>query len=204
METLAKNTHKADQWGSKIFVIAASFMLINTILLWGRYYSPLKLSILWAAIPAIIALAFGVVGLFMLYQRASGIAPKTAKIGLGFAALACAALGVTTLWIVSVSVFGAGLPQPVPQGLLLLIVVFMLSVVLAFSSNAVLFLLQRETPQIGYLLAVPVVMWATMLVVGLLSGMEVGLSLDYYTNGVIAVAFFKLGLALKPSRSVDS
>jgi hypothetical protein len=43
-------------------------------------------------------------------------------------------------------------------------------------------------------------MWGIMLVVGTIRGMEVGLSLDYYANGIIAAAFLALGVTLKASR----
>jgi hypothetical protein len=42
-------------------------MLLNTALLWIRYYLNFELSVLWPAIPVIIGLASGVFGLFKLY-----------------------------------------------------------------------------------------------------------------------------------------
>ena len=65
------------RWDSRLFITAGSFMLINTVFLWIRLYSNYQLSILWAAIPAIIGLATGVVGLFKLYAQASANTPVT-------------------------------------------------------------------------------------------------------------------------------
>lgn len=183
------------RWGARLFIIAGCFMLLNTILLWVRYYSTDNLSILWAAIPAILSLATGVFGLCTLYPEAFKNRPLIAKIGAGFAILAGFVLALAVLWIVVVSVFGEGMPQPVPQWFLLLIATFMLAVVLAFVGNALAFLLSSRRI-IGYFLAMPVLMWGLMLVVGAFKGMDIGLSLDYYTNGIIAVSFLSLGFTL--------
>ena len=67
-------------------------MLINTMFLWIRFYSDYQLSILWAAIPAIIGLEASVFGLLKLYPRVSSNAPLVAKSGAGFALLACTSL----------------------------------------------------------------------------------------------------------------
>jgi hypothetical protein len=192
------------QWNSRLFIIAGSFMLINTTFLWTRYYSNYELSILWAAIPAIIGFASGVFGLFRLYPLASANAPLVAKIGAAFALLAGASLSLAAIWIFAVSVFGEGMPEPVPQGLLVLIAIFILAMVLAFISNAIVFLRHSAQRKVGYLLTVPLAMWAIMLMVGAIKGMEVGLSLDHYTNAIIAAAFLALGSTLKTRRGIDS
>ena len=96
------------------------------------------------------------------------------------------------------------MPQPAPQGLLALIAIFMIAMVLAFSTNMVAFLGDVTQRNLGFLLAAPVAMWAIMLAVGIISGMEVGLSLDFYANAVIGAAFLALGLTLKTSRSEDA
>lgn len=191
----------------RMFLIAGIFMLINFGALWARYFSAGELSILWAAIPAIIGLSCAVTGLLKLYQRAKVSSPFTAKAGAGCALLACSALGVAALWIFVASVFGEGLPEPPPQGLLAIIALFMLSIVLAFVATAMAFLRSPDQREIGYWLTVPVVMWAIMIMVSMVAGMAVGLGLDYYTNGVIAIAFIGLGLTLEdinPSPTPDS
>ena len=192
------------RWESRLFIIAGSFMLINTALLWIRYYSNFQLSILWAAIPAIMGLASGVIGLIKLYPRASANAPLMAKAGAGFALLAGTSLSLATIWIFAVSVFGEGMPDPAPQWVLGLIVIFMIAMVLAFFSNAMAFLRHSDQRNIGYLLTVPLAMWGIMLVVGIIKGMEAGISLDYYANGVIAAVFLALGVTLKASRIAAS
>jgi hypothetical protein len=204
MESPTKSIRNFSRWDSRFFIIAGSFMLINTAFLWLRFYSNYQLSILWAAIPAIIALAFGVFGLLKLYPLASNNPPLMAKSGAGFAVLACGSLSLAAIWIFSASVFGEGIPEPTPQGLLVLIAIFMITMVLAFFSNAIAFLIHSAQRKIGYLLTVPVAMWAIMLVVGAIKGIEVGLSLDYYTNPIIAAAFLALGFTLKTRRKVDS
>jgi hypothetical protein len=204
MDNLTINKRNFAQWDSRFFIIAGSFMLINTVLLWIRGYSSFQLSILWPAIPAITGLASAVFGLLKLYTRASINAPIMAKTGVGFALLACVSLSLATIWIFAVSVFGEGMPEPAPQGLLVLIALFMLAMVLAFFSNAIAFLLNRDQRKVGYLLSMPLAMWAIMLVVAAIKGMEVGLSLDYYINAIIGAAFLALGYTLKALKMVNS
>ena len=203
MEKLTMSVGNVNRWDSRFFIIAGSFMLINTVFLWIRFYSH-QLSILWAAIPAIIALASGLFGLLKLYPRVSIDAPLIAKSGACFALLAGVSLSLVAIWIFAVSVIGEGIPDPAPQGILVLIAIFMIAMVLAFFSNAIAFLLHSAHRKVGYLLTVPVAMWAIMLVVGTIKGMEVGLSLDYYTNAIIAAAFLALGFTLKTRRKADS
>ncbi|KGJ91919.1 hypothetical protein [Colwellia psychrerythraea] len=192
------------RWDSRFFIIAGCFMLINTALLWIRYDSNYQLSILWTAIPAIIGLASAVFGLIKLYPRASANAPLVAKSGAGFALLAATSLSLAAIWIFAVAVFDEGIPDPAPQGLLGLIAIFMIAMVLAFFSNAIAFFRHSGQRQVGYLLTVPLAMWVMMLAVGAIKGLEVGLSLDYYANGLIAAAFLALGFTLRISRSADS
>lgn len=185
------------RWDSRFFIIAGCFMLINTALLWIRYYSNYQLSILWPALPAITGLASSVFGLFTLYPRASVNAPRLAKSGASFALLALASLSLVALWIFAVSMFGEGMQKCQSQWLIALIALFMVAMILAFLSNAVAFLRFSTQQKVGYLLAVPLAMWLIMLMVGAIKGMERGLSLDYYTNAVIAAAFLALGFILK-------
>ena len=69
MKNLTMNAANVSRWDSRFFIIAGSFMLINTMLLWARYYSNYQLSILWAAIPAIIGLAFLALGLTLKNEQ---------------------------------------------------------------------------------------------------------------------------------------
>lgn len=189
------------RWDSRLFLIAGSFMLLNTVLLWVRLYSNYQLSILWAAIPAIIALASAVLGLLKLYPRTSAASPRMAKIGAVFALLATASLSVAAFWILVAAIVGGGFPEPAPPAFLLLVAAFMIAMVLAFITNTFVFLWRSSHRKIGYLLSVPVTMWALMLLVGMIKGMEVGLSLDFYTNAVIGTAFLVLGFFLDRSRN---
>lgn len=197
MENLAVSTRNFSRWRSRLFIIAGSFMSISTVVLWTRFFSDFELPLLWQAIPGIIGLASGVFGLFMLYPRGYANAPLLAKSGAGFAVLAVASLSLGAIWIFIDPVFGAETPEPVPQGLLALIAIFLIAMVLAFFSNAIAFLIPSSQRKIGYLLTVPLAMWTLMLVVSVIKGMEVGLSLDFYTNAIIAAAFFGLGFTLK-------
>ena len=52
MENLTTNVRPNGQRGSLLFMIAGSFMLLNTVFLWARHFSNYQLSILWPAIPA--------------------------------------------------------------------------------------------------------------------------------------------------------
>lgn len=200
MERLTTNINSINRWDSRFFIIAGSLMLINTILLWLRHYSNYQLSILWPAIPAITGLASSVFGLLKLYPRASINAPRIAKCAASFALLALTSLSLVALWIFVVSVFGEGMSGQQNQWLIMLIAVFMVAMILAFLSNAVAFLRFSGQQKVGYLLTVPLAMWLLMLVVGAIKGMDRGLSLDFYTNAVIAVAFFALGFILKRNK----
>ena len=69
--------------------------------------------------------------------------------------------------------------------------------VLAFLGNAVAFLRKTGQRKIGYLLMVPISMWVLMLAISISMGPGVGLSLDFYTNAMIAASFIGLGIVLK-------
>jgi len=204
MEKLTMNTRKLNRWDSRFFIVAGSCMLINTLLLWIRYYSNYQLSILWPAIPAITGLASSVFGLLKLYPRVYLHAPLVAKSGTGFALLALASLSLVALWIFVVSVFGEGMSGQQNQWVILLIAIFMIAMILAFLCNAIAFLRISSQQKVGYLLTVPLAMWFIMLLVGAMKGMERGLSLDYYTNAVIGVAFFALGFALRDNKNQEN
>lgn len=193
-------TPKPGPWASRLFMIAGVFMMINTALLWIRFLTDPQMSIVWQAVSGVIGLVCGVLGLFMLYPRAYANAPLFARGGAAFAILAAASLCLGALWIAAISVIEAGAPEPVPQGALALILIFIIAMVLAFLAYAIAFLIAKNQRKIGYLLTVPLAMWALMLVVGLTRGMTVGLSLDFYTHAVIAAAFLGLGLTLKNQR----
>ncbi|WP_100643636.1 hypothetical protein [Alteromonas facilis] len=193
------NNFEASRWGSRLFIIAGFFMLLNTALLWIRLYSEQQMSILWPAIPAITAFTFSVLGLLKLYSRISSHVPLFAMGGAGFALLSCLSLGLAVVWILYMSVVGGGMPEQQPVGFLLLIATFMVSMILSFLSNAIAFLKHQSQRKVGLLLTVPVAMWGIMLLVGILQGMEIGLGLDYYTNAVIAASFLALGFTLKTS-----
>jgi hypothetical protein len=204
MGNLTMNTSNVSRWDSRFFIIAGCFMLINTLLLWLRHYSNYQLSILWPAIPAITGLASSVFGLLKLYPRVTIHSPLVAKSGAGLALLALTSLSLVALWILIVSVFGEGMQKQQSQWLLVLIAIFMMAMVLAFISNTIAFLLHTAQRKVGYLLTVPVAMWAIMLMVGALKGMEKGLSLDFYTNPAIGAAFLAIGFVLKANRNSES
>lgn len=204
MNELTIDPKSVSHWDSRLFIIAGSFMLINTVLLWVRYYSNYQLSILWPAIPAITGLASSVFALLKLYPRVAAIAPLIAKIGSGFVLLALGSLSIAALWIFVVSVFGEGMSVQQNQGIIILIALFMVAMVLAFLNNAIAFLAFGTQQKIGYLLTVPLAMWFIMLMVGAIKGMERGLSLDFYTNAVIGIAFLALGFTLKAIKNSDN
>ena len=188
-------------WDFRLFCIAGGFMLLNTVFLWIRHYLDYQLSILWAAIPAITALSTSVLGIVKLCRRLSTSRPRLAKCGSGLAFVACVTLSLAALWLFAASLFGSGLPNPAPQGFLALVGIFMVATVCAFLTSASAFLLDNTLRKIGYLLLIPVVCWGTMLVVGIINGLEVGISLDFYANGVIAIAFLAIGYTLRTSHA---
>lgn len=184
------------QWDSLLFFIAGSFLLANVSFLWIRFYSDLQLSIVWAAIPGIIGFATSIIGLFKLYPRLSSRTPWLARSGAGFALIAATALCIAAAWILFISIFAGGISGSPPNGIMALIGIFIIAMVMAFICNAVAFLMNSSLRSIGYLLMVPVASWSVMLIVGIIKGFEVGLSLDLYTNGIIALAFLFVGFLL--------
>lgn len=181
-----------------LFFSAGILMLVNVAFLWIRYYSNVQLSILWAAVPGIFALTASIIGLLKLHPRVSSTAtPWLAHSGAGFALMAGVALSIATIWIFSIALFSGGISEPLPNGVQALIGVFLIAMVMAFIFNAAAFLINSSSQNIGYLLMVPVASWGLMLIVGIVNGLESGLSLDQYTNGLIAVAFLSIGFLVK-------
>lgn len=185
------------QWDSIVFFIAGIFMLMNVIALWAIYYSDGNLHLLWAAVPGIIANLANVVGLFLLYPRISSKTPRLARSGAGFALIAGAAVSIAAIWLFGHVLFTGGFPVPTPNGVLALIAIFLLSLIVAFFCNAVAFLIDGSLRSIGYLLLVPVASWAAIVGVGAVKGMEVGLSLDFYTNALVSLALLFIAFILR-------
>lgn len=181
---------------AKLFMLAGFLMAMNTALLWIRRVSDYELSLLWPALAAISAFSLSIVGLLTFYPKVVSFKPTMAKTGAGFALLSCTSLLIALLWLFIAFVFGEGMP-PVPPLFLVLIAVFMVTMVIAFICYAVACTSQIELLNYGYLLFVPVAMWLIMLIVGIFAGMEVGLGLDYFTNGFIAASFIGLGVLIK-------
>ncbi|KAF7785546.1 hypothetical protein PRUB_a4230 [Pseudoalteromonas rubra] len=178
--------HTPTPWDARFFLIAGGFMLINTLCLWARHFSGYQLSILWPAIPAIIGLASSVLGLYKLLPRIVSRAPKLAKWGAGFALAALLALSIGACWVIASAVLGDATRG---VGMQALIGLFMVAMVGAFICNALVCLRDPASRTLGMALSVPVVCWSLMLLVGMLYGAEVGLALDFYTNGLLALAF---------------
>lgn len=186
------------KWDSILFFSAGILMLVNVAFLWIRYYSNVQLSILWAAVPGIFALTASIIGLLKLHPRVSSTkTPWLAHSGAGFALMAGVALSIATIWIFSIALFSGGISEPLPNGVQALIGVFLVAMVMAFIFNAAAFLINSSSRNIGYLLMVPVASWGLMFIVGIINGLESGLSLDQYTNGLIAVAFLSIGFLVK-------
>lgn len=188
------------RWDSVLFLSAGLLMLVNVALLWVRYYSTFQLSILWTAVPGILGLTASIIGLLTLRLRlSSNMTPWLARAGAGFALLAAVALCIAAIWIFSMVLFLGGLSEPTPDAVQTLIGIFVGSMVMAFALNAAAFLVNGSSQTIGYLLMVPVASWGFMLFVGITSGLQSGLSLDLYANGLIAAAFWGIGFRLKKS-----
>ncbi len=80
----------------------------------------------------------------------------------------------------------------------------MVAMILAFFINAIAFLRFTTLPKVSYLLTLPSAIWFIMLVISVFKGIEIRLSLDFYTNPVIASAFLALDCTLKASKSKDN
>lgn len=186
------------KWDSIFFFSAGILMLVNVAFLWIRYYSNIQLSILWAAVPGIFALTASIIGLLKLHRRISSTGtPWLAHSGAGFALLAGVALCIAAIWIFGMALFPGRVSEPLPNGIQALTGIFVVSMVMAFIFNAAAFLINSSSPNIGYLLMVPVVSWGLMVVAGIINGLESGLALDLYTNGPIAVSFLSIGFLVK-------
>ncbi|MCG7547838.1 hypothetical protein [Pseudoalteromonas sp. Of7M-16] len=198
-----KMTKCTTNWDTKLFLIAGVFMLVNTVCLWLRHFSGYQMSLLWAAVPAIIGLAASVLGILKLYPRVSIQAPLYARGGAYFAYGSSASLLIAAIWIFISSVFGEGISDSRSFGFSLLIGSFMICMVLSFIFNAAAFLVNRVTRSIGLLLLIPVTCWGAMLAVIITQGFNAGLSLDFYTNGVIGCAFLLIAfVTAKTGRAI--
>lgn len=192
----------SSRWAAGIFFMAGSAMLVNVIFLWVRFYTDFRLSILWAAIPGIVAFVASIIGLITLYPRLTDQAPWLARGGFGLAMVASAAICIASLWLMGAFLLGAGIPEPLPVGFLALTGIFLMAMVLSFICTAAACLIDDSSRIVGYLLTVPVALWGIMLVVGAIHGLESGLSLDYYTNGPISLAFLGIGFSLQTETKV--
>ncbi|WP_206074721.1 hypothetical protein [Pseudoalteromonas rubra] len=168
-------------------------MLLNTLCLWARHFSGYQLSILWPAIPAIIGLGASVLGLYALHSRIGSHSPRLARWGAGFALVAVLALSAGACWVMVSAVLG---DTTRGTGMQALIGVFMIAMVGAFICNALACLRIPASRLLGLALSIPVACWSLMLLVGVIYGAEVGLSLDFYTNALLAVAFWLASRAL--------
>ncbi|WP_230851822.1 hypothetical protein [Pseudoalteromonas luteoviolacea] len=183
-----------------MFLIAGCCMLINTVCLWMRHFSGYQMSLLWAAVPAVIALASCTLGVLKLYPNAVYQARRLAIGGASFAIMSLISLLLASIWIFIISIFGEGLTGRPSLGFAVLIGIFMICTAVSFAFNAVAFLTERVTRNIGLLLLVPVSCWVLMLIVALVKGFEAGLSLDFYTNGVMGVAFLLTSYVIAKGR----
>ncbi|MCG7536102.1 hypothetical protein [Pseudoalteromonas sp. OOF1S-7] len=197
-----KNTdHTTKQWDARFFLMAGGCMLINTLCLWARHFSGYQLSILWPAIPAIIGLGASVLGLYALYPRIVLHTPRLAKWGAGFALSSLVALSIGACWVIASALLGDATRG---VGMQALIGVFMIAMVGAFICNAIACLRDPASRALGLALSIPVVCWSLMLLVGMLYGAEMGLSLDFYTNGLLALAFVWASRVIRSDTVVGS
>ena len=190
------NTKKTKLSDVVFFYLAGGFMLINAVALWGRSITGNQLSLMWAAIPAIIALSASVLGLIKLNPRISYKSPIFAKVALISARLSATALALAAVWILVNAVFGYDLAESRTQGFLILIFTFMVTKTAAYICSALAFFASKFSRRLASFLLVPVISWLTMLFVGITLNLEAGLSLDYYLNPVIAIAFLSIGFLL--------
>lgn len=199
------NTHNTEhcttRWDTRLFLIAGGCMLINTVCLWMRHFSGYQMSLLWAAVPAIIALGSCTFGILKLYPQAVSQARELAIGGACFAVISLVSLVLAAMWIFVLSLFGEGITGRPTSGFAILIGIFMVSMVISFVFNAMAFLMERVTRHIGLLLLIPVSCWLLMLIVACVKSFEAGLSLDFYTNGVIGVAFLLISFVITKQRS---
>ncbi|QTL36421.1 hypothetical protein [Pseudoalteromonas viridis] len=189
--------HTNKQWDARFFLIAGGCMLLNTLCLWARHFSGYQLSILWPAIPAIIGLGASVLGLYALHSRIGSHSLRLARWGAGFALVAVLALSAGACWVMVSAVLG---DTTRGTGMQALIGVFMIAMVGAFICNALACLRIPASRLLGLALSIPVACWSLMLLVGVIYGAEVGLSLGFYTNALLAVAFWLASRALSAER----
>jgi hypothetical protein len=187
------------RWCPALFIAAGCCMLLQVFLIGLRRYNIGAFSESWIALPAIAALIASLAGQIGLYPRIAGQALRLARAGTAAAMAACMILCIAAVWLIG-RALQDGIPQPPPGWFLVLIAAFMLAFILAFVLSAAASLwVGGSLRVIGCLLLVPVISWAIILVAGFMSSMNEALLLDFYTNGVIGVAFLAIGNIL-PTR----
>lgn len=186
----------AGRWSPALFFAAGGLLLVQVLLIGLRKYHIGSFSELWIAPPAIAALVAGLGGLIGLHSRLALHAPRLAGAGSGIALLAAGMLGVASAWIVGRAVLG-GIPQPLPAWFLAMIAGFMIAFMLSFAVSGLAGLCGAGALRtIGCLLLAPVVSWSAILIVGFSTNFGDALKLDFYTNGIISLAFLAIGRVL--------
>jgi hypothetical protein len=200
MKEVSASWRSLGQWSPALFFAAGGLMLIQVLLIGLRKYNVASFSELLIAPPAIAALVAGIIGLIGLHPRIAGRAPRLACAGAGSALAAGMILCVLAAWLIGSGLMG-GIPQPPPGWFLAAIATFMLAFIMAFIlSSAASLRDDGSIRTVGYLLLVPVISWGMILVVGIVTSMSEALLLDFYTNGLISLAFLAIGYILKPQR----
>lgn len=196
MKEVRTSRRSPGQWSPVLFFAAGGLLLVQVFMIGLLRYNIASFSDLWIAPPAIAALAASLAGLITLYPQIWGHAPRTARAGTGFAITAGTLLCLAVLWIMGGTLLG-GAPEP-PMGV---IAAFMIAFVLSLILTAAASLQSGGSMRrVGYLLLVPVISWGMILVVGAMTSMSEALLLDFYTNGLISIAFLAIGHILKPQR----
>jgi hypothetical protein len=200
MKEVSASWRSLGKWSPALFFAAGGLLGVQVLMIGFLRYNIASFSDLWIAPPAIAALVAGIIGLIGLYPRTAGQAPRLACAGAASAIAAGIILCVAATWLIGSALLG-GITQPPPAGFLALIAAFMLAFILAFIlSSAASLRADGSLRTVGYLLLVPVISWGMILVVGIVTSMSEALLLDFYTNGLISLAFLAIGHILKPRR----
>ncbi len=179
-----------------VFISAGLLMLAQVFIIGLRRYGLDSIPEWWAAPPAIGAVVATIFGLVTLYSRIHSRSRRCAFASLCMGVISGILLCATTLWLVLNVIEDGAIAPLLPTLVQAAIALFMFTFIMALLLSAAACLQTRAMRIIGLLLLVPVFAWCLILGVAMVSTMTEALRLDFYTNGMIAIAFIAVGFLL--------
>jgi hypothetical protein len=184
---------RLEQLRRPAFISAGLLMLVQVFIIGLRRFGLDLVPEWWAAPPAIGAVVATILGLITLYSRTTGHAKRLAFASVCMGVTSGILLGTTAFWLALSVLRDGAIPPLLPRLVQGAIALFLLTFVIALLLSAAACLKINAMRTVGFLLLVPVFAWCLILGVAMVHTMSEALRLDFYTNGVIAIALIAVG-----------